>query len=92
LGTIYVDISNTGIEDGSLPRPYRTIPSAISASGSGSTISIASGTYPQAPMIFSKRGRVEARNGIVLITGLAGNAVMSQPADSARQQVSPDKR
>jgi photosystem II stability/assembly factor-like uncharacterized protein len=76
LSTVYVDIANTGTEDGTLLHPYRTIQAAINAAGSGSTISIATGVYPQAPLIFWKRGRVESRNGVVQIIGPAAKPIL----------------
>jgi hypothetical protein len=81
LSTIYVDITNTGSEDGTLLHPYRRVQAAIDASGPGSTISIASGVYPQAPLTFLKRGRVEARNGVVQIIGAGNNPLEHQTPD-----------
>lgn len=69
LQTVYVDINNNGFEDGTLQFPYNTIQEGINAAGNGSDISIKTGTYPQAPVTFSRRGLVISRDGTVVIRG-----------------------
>ena len=69
LQTVYVDINNTGFQDGTLQFPYRTVQQAIQTAGTGSNISIRTGTYSEAPLTFSRRGMVMARDGAVVIRG-----------------------
>jgi hypothetical protein len=69
LQTVYVDINNNGFQDGTLQFPYHTIQQGVDAAGNGSNISIKTGTYPQAPVTFSRRGLVLPRDGIVEIRG-----------------------
>jgi hypothetical protein len=71
---VYVDISNNGFENGTLQFPYNTIQEATAVAGNGSDISVKSGIYPQAPLMFSRRGRVLARDGMVEIRGGTGTS------------------
>jgi hypothetical protein len=67
LPVIFVDIANPNPGDGSQGNPYHSIADAINAAGSGTTISINTGDYPQTPLLFSKRGIVTVTNGGVVI-------------------------
>ena len=64
---VFVDIANSNPGDGSEGNPYHAIPDAINASGPGTTMCIKGGDYPQAPLVFSKRGTVTVTNGAAVI-------------------------
>jgi hypothetical protein len=66
LGTVYVDLNNTGTQDGTLQNPYRTITAAFNASGPGTTISIKTGTYHEGQLNANRRTLV-ARDGQVTV-------------------------
>jgi hypothetical protein len=51
LDPVYVDISNTGHEDGSLAFPFNTIAEAVRVVIPGGTIKIRGGHYPENPWI-----------------------------------------
>jgi Galactose oxidase, central domain len=61
--TIYVDWRNLGPQDGSSTFPWRSVAVGVAVAGNCSTISIYAGDYPEGPQTFSKRVRLEARNG-----------------------------
>ena len=67
LPSVYVDINNGGLQDGTQAHPYRQIQDGINAAGVGSTIAIEPGDYPQTPLTFSRRGKVVAPAGGVTI-------------------------
>jgi photosystem II stability/assembly factor-like uncharacterized protein len=67
LHIVYVDWSNQGPEDGSFLHPFDTIQEAIDVAGNGTTISIATGSYPDLPLLFYKSGPVVATGGHVWI-------------------------
>lgn len=64
---IYVDRLAPSGGDGSYAQPYRTITEALNAAGHGTIISIAEGTYDEAPMTISKKGKLKATLGTVII-------------------------
>lgn len=51
---VFVDARNTGSQDGSAARPYRTVQAAVSAAKSGDRIKIATGTYQESISISDK--------------------------------------
>jgi len=56
---IYVDFSNTGLQDGTLSHPFKTVQQGIDAVSPGSMISIWGHTYDELnPIVISKRGRI----------------------------------
>jgi hypothetical protein len=67
LAVLYVDLHWVGPEDGSLGNPFNTIQEAIDAAGSGAVISVKGGTYSESPILFTKRGTIEIRNGAVVV-------------------------
>ncbi|MGH7741744.1 MAG: WD40/YVTN/BNR-like repeat-containing protein, partial [Candidatus Eiseniibacteriota bacterium] len=68
LPNVYVDINNIfGLQDGTDPHPFVHIQDAINTAGPGATIVIRPGNYVQAPLTFSKRGKVIAPTGGVTI-------------------------
>jgi hypothetical protein len=65
---LYVDSGNqSGTEDGSAQHPFRTARQAIGAAGPGTTISIQTGDYAEAPLTFCKPGRIVATGGTVAL-------------------------
>jgi len=67
LDVVYVDKANAGPEDGSQADPYNTILEGYLAAGNGSTISIRSATYTEGALFLTKRVRLTATGGTVII-------------------------
>ncbi len=67
LTDVYVNIDNTGFQDGTFQYPYQLIQDAINTAGNGSNIHIYPGDYLQAPLTFFKRGRLIAPLSSVII-------------------------
>lgn len=67
LSIVYVDLANSGFEDGTITNPYNTVQEGIDAAGTGTTISIEAATYNEGPLSFYKPGRVIATHGTVRI-------------------------
>lgn len=67
LETVYVDFRNAGTEDGSQTHPYNTVGEGISASGNGTTLSIANGTYTEGALLFNKAGVIVPTGGAVIV-------------------------
>lgn len=70
--TLFVDDSNSGIEDGSSTSPYNTIQEAVNVAANGDTIQIAAGNYAQ-PV------NIQGRSGLSLI-GAGRDVVKVRPA------------
>jgi len=65
----FVDISNAGVEDGSMTNPYNTIQEGIDNTTAGGTVNVADGTYPEA-LNLDKDLTISATNpGNVLVDG-----------------------
>lgn len=67
LDVVYVDLSYSGFEDGSVAHPFNTVAEAVAAYGPGALVSIRSGTYNEPPLLIDKRGWIEATDGPVRI-------------------------
>lgn len=68
LPVVYVDYSiPPGEGNGTAGEPYHTVTEAVNAAGNGSIISIKSATYPEGPLIFRARGKVQATDGTAII-------------------------
>jgi Zn-dependent metalloprotease len=63
---IYVDWSNSGFEDGSMPHPYNTVAEAYNAAEPGNRILIKGGNYNEAAL-YTKRLEMVARGGTVIL-------------------------
>lgn len=65
----YVDLRNSGTQDGTREHPYLTLRQAVNAGGNGSVrvISIQAGTYQESPITISQCTTLNARNGVVII-------------------------
>jgi len=68
--TIYVDDSNTGIEDGSQAHPYNTISEGINAIVSGGTIRVAAGQYNERLVIEKNLNLIGENPATTIINGL----------------------
>jgi len=64
---LFVDGSNSGLEDGSQTAPFSTVGQALNANFSDTTISIKAGDYAEGPVTFTRRGHVTATHGTVVI-------------------------
>lgn len=67
LDIVYVDFRNASTEDGTLANPYNTVGEGLGAAGSGTTLSIANGTYTEGAMLFNKPGLTQATGGTVVV-------------------------
>ncbi len=63
---IYVNQGNTGVQDGSIAHPFKTIAAAVAAVTPGGTIVIQSGSYVE-PVLISKHVAFRNQNGTVII-------------------------
>ncbi len=67
LTTIYVDKTAVAGGDGSAAHPYNNVTDAVNHAGSGTNISIKANTYDEIPIIFTKKGMVNATNGSAIV-------------------------
>jgi photosystem II stability/assembly factor-like uncharacterized protein len=67
LEYIYVDIANSGEEDGSWSDPYNTFDEGYLAAGNGSNLIMTGGDYQQGNRFLFKRMTVTGQNGSVVI-------------------------
>lgn len=67
LPVVWVDLDNAGFEDGSQAFPFDTVSEGLGASGHGTDLSIAPGTYTEGAKTFLKRGLVVAPSGGVVV-------------------------
>jgi hypothetical protein len=64
---IFVDISNPLPGDGTAANPYHSLTAGVNTQVNGTTLHINTGTYPEAPIRFNKRGQIITTNGIVTV-------------------------
>ncbi len=82
--SLFVDDDNTGAQDGSALRPFRTVQQAINAAKDNAVIAVAGGTYPENLRVQDKAVRLYggyvggAKAGYA--AGTAGNFKMRDPA------------
>nr|NQU90609.1 hypothetical protein [Bacteroidota bacterium] len=67
LTNVYVDKNAPAGGNGTWANPYNNITAAVNATGNGTDIYVIQGTYGETPLLFLKRGFIEAVNGSVII-------------------------
>jgi len=67
LTTIYVDKTAPAGGDGSAAKPYNNVTDAVNHAGYGTNISIKANTYDELPILFTKKGMVNATNGSAIV-------------------------
>jgi parallel beta-helix repeat protein len=79
--TVYVDVSNTGMEDGSQANPYNTIQEGIDNADSGDTVYVLSGTYNENVMVNKKIDLTGENKDTTLIDGGGSGDVVNVSSD-----------
>ncbi len=64
---IFVDLNNPLPGDGTAANPFHSLLNGVNTLVNGTTLHINTGTYPEAPLTFNKRGQIITTNGTVTI-------------------------
>jgi photosystem II stability/assembly factor-like uncharacterized protein len=67
LPVVYVDVNNSGYEDGSWSYPFNSINEALDVSAAGTLVYITSGTYLNAPILHNRRTNIQSTGGTIII-------------------------